>query len=230
MNPPVTPAGFSLPGSGECPVTGQITAEYDGKGTIRFIVASRNLAGEAGQRIMRESLRAAGLKTRTQVRRALKEQTGAKRAGAINSRTRSYVHEGGLAFSIEGSGKGLPISEFRIRASRSKKVAGRWSPREHWRLQPRDGSGRFGKLVDPGTGGDVSASPWNVGRVFKRSFVHPTRGPVMVRSTGKKQLRRLFGPSIAKEIVQGQSLSTFQAVGVRELATDLPRRMARLLD
>jgi len=210
-------------------VAGLITAEYDGKGTVRFVVASRKLAGGEGLRVMRESLRAAGLKTRTQVRRALKEQTGAKRAGAINSRTRSFIHDGGLAFSIEGSGKGLPITEFKMRASRSPKVAARWSPRDHWRLQGRDGKGRFGKLVDPGAAGGVSASPWNVGRVFKRSFVHPTRGPVMVRAEGKQALRRLFGPSIAKEIGQGLSLSTFQAVGIRELAADLPRRMARLL-
>lgn len=205
-----------------------ITAEYDGKGTVRFIVASQKLAGGTGLRVMRESLRAAGLKTRTQVRRALKEQMGTRTTKAITAHTRSYSHEGGLAYSIEGSGKGLPIKEFPVKISRSKKIAARWSPRDHWRVQARDGGGRFGSIVDPG-GAGVSASPWGRSRAFDRSFAHPTKGPVMIRVAGKRAVRKLFGPSVAKEIVHGQPLAIFVAVGSHQLAVDLPRRMARLI-
>jgi hypothetical protein len=209
-------------------VSGMITAEYDGKGTVRFIVASKRLAGGAALRVMRESLTAAGLKTRTQVRRALKEQMGTRTAKAITAHTRSYSHEGGLAYSIEGNGKGLPIREFPVKVSRSKKIAARWSPRDHWRVQTRDGSGRFGSIVDPG-GAGVSASPWGRSRAFERSFAHPTKGPVMIRVAGKRAVRKLFGPSVAKEIDQGQSLVAFEATGIRELARLLPEKIDRLI-
>jgi hypothetical protein len=205
-----------------------IRAEYDGKGTARFIVSSQRLAGGAALQVMRESLRNAGLKTRTQVRRALKEQMGTRTAKAITAHTRSYSHEGGLAYSIEGNGKGLPIQEFPVKVSRSKKIAARWSPRDHWRVQKRDGAGRFGSIVDPG-GAGVSASPWGKGRSFPRSFSHPAKGPVMVRVEGKRAVRKLFGPSVAKEIDQGQSLAAFEMTGIRELARILPPKIDRLI-
>ena len=205
-----------------------LAAEYDAKGTVSFIVSSNKLAGGAALRVMRESLMAAGLKTRTQVRRALKEQMGTRTSKAITSHTRSYSHEGGLAYSIEGNGKGLPITEFPVKVSRSKKIAARWTPRDHWRVQKREGSGRFGTIVDP-VGAGVSASPWGKSRAFDRSFVHPTKGPVMIRVAGKRAVRKLFGPSVAKEIDQGQSLAAFEATGIRELARILPEKIDRLI-
>jgi len=209
-------------------MTGMIAAEYDGKGTTRFIVSTTRLSGGKALQVMRESLRGAGLKTRTQVRRALKEQMGTRTAKAITARTRSYSHEGGLAYSIEGNGKGLPISEFSVKISRSKKIAARWSPRDHWRVQTRDGTGRFGKIVEPG-GVGVTGFPWGVAHPFPRSFNHPAKGPLMVRVAGQKSVRKIFGPSVAKEIDQGQSLAAFEATGIRELARILPERIDRLI-
>jgi hypothetical protein len=107
-------------------VTGTIDVVYDGRGTLAFIIGSTRLAGPAGIRVMRQTLSGAGDKTRTAVRRALRDQMGVKRYGTIVAHTRSYMHSGGLAYSFEGSGKGLPIEEFPVRAGAGGVVASPW--------------------------------------------------------------------------------------------------------
>jgi hypothetical protein len=76
--------------------------------------------------------------------------------------------------------------------------------------------------------GSVSASPWGVMRKFKRSFVRA--GKFVARLSSKRfPVRRLYGPSIAKEIVKDQSLAAFEA-GVRtDIVPEIDKRLARLL-
>lgn len=78
--------------------------------------------------------------------------------------------------------------------------------------------------------GAISASPWNVSRVFKRSFVHPSNGGYVARTSSKRfPVRKLFGPSIAKEIIKDRSLAAFHA-GVRaDIVPAINKRLARLL-
>ncbi|MBZ0230305.1 MAG: hypothetical protein K8F58_17895 [Bauldia sp.] len=174
-------------------MSGVLTIIYDGRGTIAFKSGAERLAGPRALQVMRETLRASGDKTRTQVRRALKDQTGVKAYGTITRYTRSYVHEGGLAYSVEGVGRGLPIDYFPVRV----------------------------------TGRGVSASPWRVVHNFKRSFAN---GGYFARlGPSRFPIRRLYGPSIAKEIVKDQALAAFLDAGPREVARILPMKMARLL-
>lgn len=151
---------------------------------------------------MRESLEAAGLKTRTQVRRALRQQTNVKQAKDVNDRTRSYS-SGELSYTIAGEGKPLPME-------------------------------RINSLsVTSGPGGGVSAAPWNVLRQFQRSFV--LNGKYVARlGNSRMPLRRLYGPSMAKELVKDQSLIAFESFGLPELGRVLicgrPARCKRFFE
>lgn len=79
-------------------------------------------------------------------------------------------------------------------------------------------------------GGRIASSPWGVSRLFKRSFVKPNSGAFVARLTSKRfPIRKLFGPSIAKEIVKDRSLAAFED-GVRaDIVPMIEKRMARLL-
>ncbi len=56
----------------------------------------------------------------------------------------------------------------------------------------------------------VSATPWNRAHLFKRSFRSRITGRLVAR-LGKDRLpiRSLYGPSLAKEIVKGETLATW---------------------
>jgi hypothetical protein len=128
----------------------QLTITYDGAATLKFEVAAEILASAKGRRYLTEAVTGAGMKARTQVRRALKQQMGTKRARPINANTRSYVTDGGFAFVIEGSGKGLPIEEFPVRVVKAGVWASPWAKggcstllRQRPRLCARLGKSRF---------------------------------------------------------------------------------------
>ena len=132
-------------------------------------------------RAITEGLREGGDKTRTAVRRALVQQTGVKAYRSITSRTRSFAENGGLAYVIVGAGKGMPINEFKTKIAR-------------------------------GAGGGVLSAPWAVGRQFQRSFGLKGKGVdgARARTSNKRfPIRKLYGPSVAKEIVKGQSAAAF---------------------
>ncbi|HWW46558.1 MAG TPA: hypothetical protein VNZ94_01810 [Xanthobacteraceae bacterium] len=74
--------------------------------------------------------------------------------------------------------------------------------------------------------GSVTAEPWNDARTFKRSFFkggEPLKP--MARTTSKRfPIRRLFGPSMAKELVKDDSLKAFEdGVGVDVMPVILKR-------
>ena len=134
-------------------------------------------------RAITEGLREGGDKTRTAVRRALVQQTGVKAYKSITSRTRSFAEDGGLRYVIVGAGKGMPLREFPAKIAR-------------------------------GAGGGVSGTPWATAHKFKRSFALRGRDidSARARTTSKRfPIRKLYGPSVAKEIVKGQSASAFFA-------------------
>lgn len=168
-----------------------------------------------------------GLKLRTSVRRALRTQMGTKSAAPINQRTPSKLNRAALTFSIMGIGKGLPISYFPVRLSRSTRSLVRWSPRQHWRLQPRNAQGQFGFIEDTPEAA-VSAMLWGNLHAFQRSFVGP-RGPRAIRGGAKGGMRQLFGPSVAKELGVDQSLVAFKTGIGSIIEPSISRRLARLL-
>ncbi|MBX9738686.1 MAG: hypothetical protein K2X62_01360 [Beijerinckiaceae bacterium] len=193
----------------------------------RFGAAIDMMSANARQEMAR-GLARGGEKLRTPVRRALKEQTSVKRYGTIVANTRGWRDASALTYTIEASGKGLPLSEFPHKASRSKRLALRWSAKEHWRLQKRDGSGRFGVLPGMNDTG-VSATMWMKKRGFVRSFVHPQRGPLMQRVAGKKGMRKIYGPSLPKELTIGRTAQTFQRLARSIVMDEIEKRLARLM-
>lgn len=192
----------------------------------RFGRSADNLSDKARLEMSR-GLHRGGEKLRTVVRRALKKQTSVKRYGAVTERTKSFL-EGDLKLVIKADGIPLPIQEFPWRFSKSLNAKVRWSPREHWRLQARDGHGRWGKLADDGKPG-VFATMWGARHAFKRSYEDAKGAPRMVREAGKQKTRALFGPSLAKELLQGTTLDAFNQ-GARTLVqAEIEKRLTKLL-
>lgn len=75
---------------------------------------------------MAEGLNAGGDLERTDVRRDVKVQTGARRYGAIKERTATKrASPGNLVYTIVGTGKGMPIREFPVSASTRGPVTAR---------------------------------------------------------------------------------------------------------
>lgn len=204
----------------------RIVARYDGSGLLTMMRSAQTLASPARyERALHEGVRAAGDKVRTVVRKALHKQMGAKRYAAIVKATRSYI-PGRMQYAIDGSGKGLPIKEFPVRAR--KVDPRRLHSKLVWMVQKRDKRGRF-KPLKP-LGDNVTANVWGVVHRFKRSYegrdgVFRAILPDHPRGKG----RRLFGPSPAKEIIKAETAAAFNRDGPRELDTQIGRRLARIL-
>ena len=177
--------------------------------------------------VAKEGLKEGGDLVRTDVRKALQTQTSVKKYGTIVSHTYGGGLKGPLEYAIEAKGNGLPIQEFPFRASRSKRMQVRWSKREHWRIQDHDALGRFGPLDDTNEAG-VKATMWGSVHAFQRSFTHPEKGPAAIRG-GIKQIRKIFGPSLPKELTKDQSASAFQAGAQTKVLDAVLKRIGRLL-
>ncbi len=87
--------------------------------------------------------------------------------------------------------------------------------------------GPYHKLSEfmPRQSGDgISASPWNVSRVFAHTFFVPAYGGGVFKRRGSSRfpVAQLWGPAVPKEMIKDLSLSTWERV----LAVELPPRMA----
>lgn len=84
-----------------------------------------DLGAVAGKipRLTSDALNEAGDKVRTIVRRSLREQTGVRLAGSITKRTSSKrAGPGHLVYEIHGTGSGMPIAEFPVKAGKGGPV------------------------------------------------------------------------------------------------------------
>ena len=172
---------------------------------------------------IREGLNQGGDKVRTEVRRVLQVQMGTRTYRAITSNTRSIRATGGtLAYQIIGSRTPLEIKEFRIQSRGPKRLG-------DWRDQSRIG-GRFGPIKAQG---NVVAAPWSVSRAFKRSFDLVGKGLVSTRpaeggkSRGSRRL--LYGPTVAKEMLQGETPRAFVRAAARHVPPIILARLGRSL-
>lgn len=195
-----------------------IEITFDRRALDQFARGVENLAGAKEE--MLRGLARGGEKLRTPVRRALKAQTSVKRYGSVVAKTRSYLNRDGMEYVIEGFGRGLPITDFPVRG----RVQRNRDPED----QPRDSAGRFREWPnEEREKGLVTATVWGQRKTFKRSFVDPQKGFRSLRdATGG--YRRLFGPAISKEIVQGQSKRAFEK-GVPMVQEEVVRRLQRLI-
>jgi hypothetical protein len=174
-----------------------VSVSFDPASLLSFQTAAMALSNDRLRKALREALMAAGGKVRTQVRRALREQTNVKSAKDINDRTHSFmVHE--LAYRIEAINRALPIDRVK------------------------------GLEVITGPGGGVAAAPWNERRQFARSFF--LNGRYLVRLGHEKfPVRGMFGPSVMKEMVQGQTLDVFEKDAAPELERQVLSKLQRFL-
>ncbi len=77
--------------------------------------------------------------------------------------------------------------------------------------------------------GHIVASPWGVSHTFKRSFVKPDSGAFVARLSSKRfPIRKLYGPSLAKEIVKDQSLDAFEVGVATHVVPAIEKRLARV--
>lgn len=199
-------------------------------GSMATIIAPLKKLQPMAVRAMQEGLQEGGEKVRTQVRRALKEQTNVKRYGVIVAHVPGHCN--GFIYTIDGVGKGLRIEEFPGRVSKSLKTWVRWSPRQHWRLQERH-QGRFGELPQVSDKGDVYSIPWGVGRTFVRSFAREDGAlRQAVPSGGKRKwsFKTLDGPSISKEIIKDKSQAAFYEYVQVAVMPAIEKRLARVMD
>jgi hypothetical protein len=172
-----------------------VSVSFDPASLLSFQTVAAALSDDRLRKALREALMAAGGKTRTQVRRALREQTNVKSAKDINDRTHSFMVAGELAYRIEAINKALPIDRVK------------------------------GLEVITGPGGGVAAAPWNERRQFARSFMvngrylmrlgherFPVRGmfgPSVMKEMVKDQSREAFETVGAAEL-ERQVLSKLQ--------------------
>lgn len=194
-----------------------ITITLKGAGLDAFAADMKRLANKAKPEMQR-GLSDGGNKLRTDVSQALRDQTGVIRYGAITSGVRGYVNKGALSYVIAASGSGLPIRSFRTTATGGRRFG-------DFRDQLRDRQGQFGELK--ARGGGVTSAVWNAPRTFQRSFRRKD-GEFVATLPGERRQRKLYGPSLPKELPVDQSVATWEA-GVGEILDSVMARLEKLM-
>lgn len=138
-----------------------------------------------------------GDKVRTQVRRAMREQTGLVRLNSVTSRSSTM-----RAYTSAAPKSGIgPIGP------------GSLSYRIIFRGKPHTKPDEFRYSVKRGRGGGVSVKMWGVSHLFKRSFQIKGRsgasGLRMRIGNPREPIRGFDGPNLAKEAVKGQVKTSF---------------------
>ena len=142
-----------------------------------------------------------GDKVRTQVQRALQQQTSLVRYGSVTKRVRTArAFPGGLSYSIMVAGKpATKPAEFRVR-------------------------------VATGRGGGVTIWMWGVAHKFKRSFQQKLKGGLRMRlDAARLPIRGFDGPNLAKEAVKDQTAKAFFDTTAAAVAPIVEKHLARAL-
>jgi hypothetical protein len=162
--------------------------------------------GKGGaNRIMTMALNKEGDRGRTQVRKALREQTGIQ-SHQIRSVMRTYrASAGNLVYELDARARETNIAQFHMTVRWRKLTKGKWK-------------GSKAQVV--------SAAPWNKRRTFPGSFrVEIYKGRAYKRTDkGRGPLKPLYGPNIAREMQKAQSREAWQQVPKK-----LSKEVGRLL-
>ena len=144
----------------------------------------------------------------TRTVRALVKQTSAPRAVVVAATRKRYASTRGGGGAIEGAivatGKELSLKVFKPRQFQSGVKATVWGKRQ---LFP-------GTFMGPRPG---AIAPKLRGHVFART------------SKARLPIKKLYGPSIPKEMVKDQSAATFQSEAPAILARRIEHELGRLL-
>lgn len=164
-------------------------------------------------RAIAEGLNEGGDKVRTQVRRAMREQTGLLRLKSVTSR------EGNIRATIPA---GAAPAGVHLAFGLAYTII--------YRGKPATKPDEFKKSVKRGPGGGVTVWLWGVAHKFKRSFQQKFKGGLRMRLGGPREpIRGFDGPNLAKEAVKGQVAATFQAQAATLVRPAIEKRLARAL-
>jgi hypothetical protein len=178
---------------------------------------AKGLEAQQGKvlRAIAQGLNEGGDKVRTQVRKAMREQTGLIRLNSVTKR------EG----NIRAFATGL--------APKSGVGPSRGASLEYaiiYRGKPNTKPDEFKKAVAKGPGGGVTVWMWNVAHKFKRSFQQKFKGGLRMRRRDPRLPIRAFdGPNLAKEAVKDQVAATFLAQSAALVPPMIEKRLARAL-
>lgn len=189
----------------------------------------------------------AGRKTKTAVQRAVHEQMAlmpGNYQGYVVAGTRGVPRRQLLAFDIFGVKGGGDIEMYRglravkassrlnkgrIDADRGMVRSGVWgNPRVFKRSFVGNAGGHYA-MLPPGAGSSNRAPKalWTFG--LKPDQPRGARGRFTSSGVKYGKVRKLFGPSLMKEIPEDESLATFYRVGVDHLEREVTKRLTKLM-
>lgn len=152
------------------------------------------LGGRAGTRILTMALNKEGDRGRSQVRLALREQSGIN-AHQIRKVMKTYkAGAGNLKYELSALGNETNISQFQMKV--------------RWVRVPRAYTGLTMRVQE------ISAAPWNTRRTFPGAFSVGRYGRKVYARTddGRGPLKPLYGPNISREMVKAQTREAWLAV------------------
>ncbi len=195
------------------------------------VLASRRWQQEAFRGVVD-----AGRRTKTEVQRAVHKQMATKRYGLVSASTRGSPKWANLAFEIYGVTGGQRIEEYKGlqvlksaggQADSGAVRSGVWNSHRVFQ-RSFAAKGGFFALLPGGTGKVAPRVLWTYGS--KPGQPRDASGRFAPSGKTYGRVRRLFGPSLMKEIVKDEALATFERVGPPLLADKVLSRMNRLLD
>lgn len=161
-------------------------------------------AGQAAPKVIALALNHTGDKTKTQVKRALAKQTGAKVGVVDKALSSRKANVGSLVYEIRAKGPYMSLKEFSPRQGAAGTVASPWGKRQVF----------AGAFMGPRPGAIARRLG---GHVFTRD------------GSGRLPIKKLFGPAIPVEMMRDTVPAAFEQTVSRELPPRLAHEMARLL-
>lgn len=188
----------------------------------------------------------AGRRTKTSVQRAVYKQMNLKAGnyqGYVVAGTRGVPRKAILAYDIFGVKGGAAIEQYRglrsvsrgnrmnVGRSASERGAVRSGVWNNPRIFKRSFAtkGGFYAMLPPGEGASTRAprALWTYG--LKSNQPRGTGGKFASSGVKYGKVRRLFGPSLMKEIPEDQSLATFLREGPQQLELHVGKRVEKLM-
>jgi hypothetical protein len=188
------------------------TIQIDSSDLKRLVRELDRIQAKLPQAISR-GLNEGGDRVRTQVQRALQQQSSLLRYGSVTKRVRTArAFPGALSYSIVVSGK------------------------------PPTKPAEFRSRVTMGKGGGVTIWMWSIAHKFKRSFQQLERGGLRMRLdalrkppgkrggvTARLPIRGFDGPNLAKEAVKNQTAKAFFDTTAAVVAPIVEKNLMRAL-
>lgn len=222
-----------------------------GKSDLRALTAFTKLSQRLSKGTLTNDLHRgvvdAGRKTKTGVQRAVAKQMALQPGqyqGYVVTNTRGIPRKQILAFDIFAVKGGQDIQKYRglrsVKSSNRLNVgrsaiergtvrSGVWNNPRVFKRSFETGKGNFYAMLPPSAG--TSSRAPKVLWTFGRKANQPRGAGGKFASSGVQygKVRRLFGPSLMKEIAEDDSLQTFYDIGPKHLEIEVTKRLTKLM-